>query len=53
MRAIVNSAEPAFAATVCEDGSPTLSPKRSLLVCDAGRGHPDSRVGRNYGVEPR
>jgi len=32
MRLIVESAKLAFVATVCEDGSPNLSPKESLLV---------------------
>jgi predicted pyridoxine 5'-phosphate oxidase superfamily flavin-nucleotide-binding protein len=32
MRSIVASAKLAFVATVCEDGSPNLSPKESLLV---------------------
>ena len=32
MRQIVASAKLAFVATVCEDGSPNLSPKESLLV---------------------
>ncbi|NJC73685.1 pyridoxamine 5'-phosphate oxidase family protein [Planosporangium thailandense] len=34
MREIVASAKLAFVATVCEDGSPNLSPKGSLLVYD-------------------
>jgi predicted pyridoxine 5'-phosphate oxidase superfamily flavin-nucleotide-binding protein len=34
MRRIVDSAKLAFVATVCEDGSPNLSPKGSLLVYD-------------------
>lgn len=34
MRAIVDSAKLAFVATVCEDGSPNLSPKGSLRVYD-------------------
>ena len=34
MRKIVDSAKLAFVATVCEDGSPNLSPKGSLLVYD-------------------
>lgn len=34
MRKIVGSAKLAFVATVCEDGSPNLSPKGSLLVHD-------------------
>ncbi len=32
MRSIVASAKLAFVATICEDGSPNLSPKESLLV---------------------
>lgn len=32
MRLIIESAKLAFVATVCEDGSPNLSPKESLLV---------------------
>ncbi|MFJ9761803.1 pyridoxamine 5'-phosphate oxidase family protein [Streptomyces sp. NPDC101149] len=34
MRQIVTSAELAFVATVCEDGSPNLSPKGSVRVYD-------------------
>ena len=34
MRDIVESAKLAFVATVCEDGSPNLSPKGSLVVYD-------------------
>jgi uncharacterized protein len=34
MRRIVDGAKLAFVATVCEDGSPNLSPKGSLLVYD-------------------
>jgi predicted pyridoxine 5'-phosphate oxidase superfamily flavin-nucleotide-binding protein len=34
MRSIVDSAKLAFVATVCEDGSPNLSPKGSLRVYD-------------------
>src|SRR4051794_27569776 len=34
MRKIVDSAKLAFVATVCEDGSPNLSPKGSLRVYD-------------------
>jgi uncharacterized protein len=34
MRDIVASAKLAFVATVCEDGSPNLSPKGSVLVYD-------------------
>jgi len=35
MRRIVASAKLGFVATVCEDGSPNLSPKGSVLVYDA------------------
>ncbi|MEU9480892.1 pyridoxamine 5'-phosphate oxidase family protein [Streptomyces sp. NPDC048191] len=34
MRGIIDSAKLAFVATVCEDGSPNLSPKGSLRVYD-------------------
>src|SRR3954451_11614460 len=34
MRKIIDSAKLAFVATVCEDGSPNLSPKGSLRVYD-------------------
>lgn len=34
MRDIVDSAKLSFAATVCEDGSPNLSPKASVRVYD-------------------
>lgn len=34
MRKIIDSAKLAFVATVCEDGSPNLSPQGSLLVYD-------------------
>jgi predicted pyridoxine 5'-phosphate oxidase superfamily flavin-nucleotide-binding protein len=34
MRQIVDSAKLSFAATVCEDGSPNLSPKGSMRVYD-------------------
>jgi predicted pyridoxine 5'-phosphate oxidase superfamily flavin-nucleotide-binding protein len=34
MRSIVESAKLGFVATVCEDGSPNLSPKGSVLVYD-------------------
>ena len=34
MRRIVDSAKLGFVATVCEDGSPNLSPKGSVLVYD-------------------
>ncbi len=34
MRAIVDSAKLSFVATVCEDGSPNLSPKGSVRVYD-------------------
>lgn len=34
MKAIVESAKLCFAATICEDGSPNLSPKGSLRVWD-------------------
>ncbi|OBB81169.1 pyridoxamine 5'-phosphate oxidase [Mycobacterium colombiense] len=34
MRSIVDSAKLGFVATVCEDGSPNISPKGSILVYD-------------------